>query len=115
MKALLNDLAILGVGSTKRASINTSNGTFHEDIDIVGIDLDKEDALIEEFNGTVKVNEYIGGVTYSFVKISKQKTKSIYIMSSSLEEIWEMFKADRTNQTIPERKCNFMKYMKNPI
>ena len=113
---LQNDLAILGLPATRIADIHTCEGTYHVVIDIVGVDLSlaEKERLAEDFNEEIKVLEFSFGVTYSFIKKSNQPTRSLYISSSSLEEIWEMYKADRTNQSIPERKCKLSNYFKKP-
>jgi hypothetical protein len=62
----------------------------------------KLERLNRKFNNEVRVNEWVAGVTYYF------QHKASNIASSSLEEIWEMYKAAATGQPIPERKCRMI-------
>lgn len=87
------------------AEIHTSTGTKVVKIDKVAPDLsDKElDKLTKSFNKEVRVLEWVGGNTYYFT------SKCRAIKSSSLEELFEMYKAHKLGLPIPERKCFFHK------
>ncbi len=88
------------------AYINTSEGI--KSVRISPVDIKLTDAQLEKltkkFNKETKVLEYVGGVTYYF-----QKTNLRAVKSSSLEELFEMYKAYKNNLPIPERKCFFTK------
>lgn len=59
--------------------------------------------LTHAFNEEVRCLEWVGGVTYLFQRGAR------FIRSSSLEELFEMYKADDKGLPIPERKCYFRK------
>jgi len=56
----------------------------------------------------VEVIEYSQGVTYC-VRIGSH---SLALKSSSLEELWEMYKAAQSGKTLPPRRCNFLEDLK---
>jgi len=86
------------------AYIHTINGTKKVRIRTVKTNLTEKqlDALVVKFNKEVRVIEWVGGCTYTF------RDGSRFIKSSSLEELFEMYKAHKTGQEIPERKCFFI-------
>ena len=88
-----------------KAYIHTSTGTKVKIIDEVKVDLTDEqlEKLNNKFSSEVKVTEWVAGCTYWFQKGAR------FIKSSSLEELFEMYKAVKFNLTIPERKCFFNK------
>lgn len=89
-----------------KAYINTYKGTTSVMIDAVDVKMTAAqiEKMERKFNKEVKVLEYIGGTTYYF-----HKNKSLYtVKSSSLEELYEMFKAHYNGLPIPERKCFFV-------
>lgn len=108
-ESILNDLAILGLPSRKKVKIGRGDLETDVEIDIVGVQLNEEELeeLKFEFERSVKFREFEFGNTYAFVSKStypnSPKLKSY--MSSSIEELWEMFKADRTGQVVPPRKA----------
>lgn len=122
---ILNDLAILGLPSKKIAYVETTHGKFPVEIDTVGVQLSPEEIekLKEDFRNSIVYRDFEFGKSYSFywkVKGGENKSLdsglfSIYELcsiSSSIEELWEMFKAERTGQSIPERKCYLVEVLK---
>lgn len=87
-----------------KAYINTDKGITSVMIDAVDVQMSpsKIEKMERKFNKEVRVMEFVGGVTYSFQKGAR------FIKSSSLEELYEMFKADYNGLPIPERKCFFV-------
>jgi len=92
---------------TINAYVHTSTGTKVVKIEMVAPELSesKLDELSRSFNRETRVIEFVGGVTYYFTKYRQHK-------SSSLEELFEMYKAHKLGLPIPERKCFFIKTKK---
>ena len=112
---LLNDLAILGLPTTKKVYYG-GNNKLEGIIDIVGTDLNEKEIekLRKVFRHSIKTrkavldltNGRIEGMVFYFSPTTA-KFPLGSICSSSKDELWEMFKADHTGQTIPARKCFF--------
>ncbi len=86
-----------------KAYVNTDKGTKTVMIDAVDVEMttSKIEKMEKKFDKEVRVTEWLGGVTYAFQKGAR------FVKSSSLEELYEMFKADFNGLPIPERKCFF--------
>ena len=110
---LLNDLAILGLPVTKKVFYGDHNRQ-QGIVDIIGTDLNEKevDELRKVFRHSIKTrklgiaatNGMIEEVVFFFSPTTAMDPV-ISICSSSKDELWEMFKADHTKQTIPMRKC----------
>lgn len=68
----------------------------------------KGEQLSEDFNEETRVLEYVRHVTYYFIPKSGRA-----IRSSSLDELFEMYKAYRLKLPIPERQCFYTPTTKN--
>jgi len=95
-----------------KAIVNTSSGT--KSVNIIESDVifsEKElERLTDRFNNDTRVIEWMSGVTYCIEYVdSKKKFKSRRLKSSSLEELFEMYKCAWKGKEIPERKCFFHK------
>lgn len=114
METLINELESLGIHNTKMAEVKILNDGKLEvhkvEIEVVSVDVTKEekDLMLEEFKELLEISEFENFVTYSFFP-KNLIDLHIFPRSSSLDEIWEMFKADWVGQEIPERKCNAIK------
>ena len=87
------------------ALVNTSKGTKKVRIKKVKTSHTPEqlDRLQKKFVRETRCIEWVGGVTYYFMKGSRS------VKSSSLDELFEMYKASAAGLPIPERKCFFYK------
>lgn len=86
-----------------KATVFLKEGFKEVDIDEVVVDMSPVayDKMLNKFNKDTRVMEWNGGVTYSV------NYKSHRLKSSSLDELFEMFKAAYNKLPIPERKCFF--------
>lgn len=89
-----------------KAYINTDKGVKIVMIYEVAPNLTEKklEKLSESFNEETRVMEFVGGVTYYFKNKGGRAIKS-----SSLDELFEMYKAYKLGLVIPERKCFFNK------
>ena len=118
MDNLLNDISILGLRPTKMAEYHIWSGdvedgveVFKIEVEIVGIEISEseEEEMITHFNNSVRCLEYTKFVSYSFFP----RSGGSFVKSNSLDELFEMFKADWTGQPIPERKCNVKNHFRD--
>lgn len=86
-----------------KAVVNTKNGSHSVEIDEVVVSMTDAayDKMERKFNKETRVLEWVSGVTYC-VTCNGHRLKS-----SSLDELFEMFKAAYNKLPIPERKCFF--------
>ena len=91
-----------------KAFVNTVNGTIS--VDIIPCDApfsEKElSKLTEKFNNDATAIEFTGGTTYCINY--KGKFRSYRLKSSSLDELFEMYKCAWKGKGIPLRKCYFI-------
>lgn len=90
-----------GNKETKSVLIEEVNAPFSEK------ELEK---LERKFNKDARALEFVGGTTYCITYADpKGKFRSHRLKSSSLDELFEMYKAAWKGKEIPERKCFFHK------
>lgn len=90
-----------GNKETKSVKIDVVDAPFSEK------ELEK---LERKFNKDTRVLEFVGGVTYCVTFVDpKGRFRSHRLKSSSLDELFEMYKAAWKGKEIPERKCFFHK------
>jgi hypothetical protein len=84
-----------------KAIVNTDKGSFSVTIKEVKIKMTEAqyEKMERKFNKETRALEWVGGTTYC-VSCNGHRLKS-----SSLDELFEMFKAAYNNLPIPERKC----------
>ena len=120
-QTLLNDMAILGLPATKKVYYG-GNNKLEGIIDIIGTDLNEKEIekLKKVFRHSIKTRKVVlelidGGIIREGIREEMvfyfsptiSKYHNLTVCSSSKDELWEMFKADHTGQTIPARKCFF--------
>lgn len=88
-----------------KAIVNTSNGSFSVTIKEVKVNMTKAqyEKMERKFNKETRVIEWTSGVTYC-VACNGHRLKS-----SSLDELFEMYKAAYNKLPVPERKCFMIK------
>lgn len=107
---LIDDIVSLGIPTRINAYVHTNVGSYKVEIDYVHTGLNRKEQikLENEFNEVVRCTRDKLGSNYHFIKTSQwlPSEGGIYAISSSLDELWELFKADRTNQKMPDRNVD---------
>ena len=117
MDNLLNDIGNLGFNLKVDAVIHIwKDGEvfeFIKKIDFVPVDDQKKLKelrliFLEEVQGFENANQAL----YKFLRFTFSSSRAnLSIISSSMDELWEMFKADRMGKEIPTRKCYSENYI----